>query len=300
MSQARQVLPGSTYLITRRTLRRYQLLRPDVLMTEIILYVLAACAAQYGIAVHAFCAMSTHIHLVVTDPWGVLPRFLAGFHRLVGLCTKVLRKWEGSVWDHRQTSVVRLETPEAIVATIGYVLANPVAAGLVRNAGEWPGAKSHVEDVGGGRMCAARPRVYLDAKRGRWPETAELELALPPDVESCDAEAWREAVKASVVEHEKRGREEVAAQGRTFLGARRAQSVSPYDRATSFEPTRDRNPTFAVGKVAGAYAAAVRALRAFRAAYGAAMERWRAGVRDVVFPVGTWWMARVHSVRVAT
>jgi len=300
MSQPRQVLPGSTYVITRRTLRRHKLLRPDPEMRELFKYLLAICAERYGMLVHAYCSMSTHFHIVLTDVLGKLPKFLAQFNRLLGMCTKVLRKWEGSVWDNGQTSAVKLTTPEAVVDKIGYVLANPVASGLVKYACDWPGAKTHVDDLGGGLVHASRPRVYLDAERGGWPETAELELALPPHVEAHDADAWRDAVKASLAEHEVHARETVAENGWKFLGARRAEKVSPYERATSFEPIRGRNPTFAVGGVAGAYAAAVRALRAFRAAYAVALERWRAGVRDVVFPAGTWWMARAHSAVVAT
>ena len=113
-------------------------------------------------------------------------------------------------------------------------------------------------------------------------------------------EPWVDAVKQSVAKHEARGREVMAENGGKFLGAERAESVSPYDRATSSEPPRGRNPTFASGTAAGAFAGAVAALREFRAAYAAAMARWRAGLRDAVFPTGTWSMARVHSVVVAT
>ena len=300
MSQPREILAGSTYVITRRTLRRHKLLRPDPEMRELFKYLLAICAERYGMRIHSYCVMSTHFHIILTDVRGELPKFLAQFHRLLALCVQRLRGWEGSVWDSGETSVVRLETSEAVVDKMGYVLANPVASGLVRYARDWPGAKSHVDDIGGGHVRASRPRVYLDTKRGQWPETAELELALPAYVEAHEADAWRDAVKASVAEHEARGREAVAESGRPFLGARRAETASPYERATSVEPRRDRNPTFAVGGVVGAYAAAVQALRAFRAAYAAALERWRAGVRDVVFPAGTWWMVRVHSVVVAT
>jgi putative transposase len=191
-------------------------------------------------------------------------------------------------------------TSEAIVDKLGYVLANPVAAGLVRYARDWPGAKSHPEDLGGATMRAPRPRVYLNVANERWPTVAALELTLPLGVDADDAGAWRNAVKAAVAEHEVRGRAEVARQGWKFLGAERAESVSPYDRATSFEPLRGRNPTFAVGGVPGVHVAAVAALRAFRSAYSAAVERWRAGVRDVVFPAGTWWMVRWHAAVVAT
>jgi hypothetical protein len=77
----------------------------------------------------------------------------------------------------------------------------------------------------------------------------------------------------SVTEHEMRGRVEVADKGWKFLGAERAEKLSPYDRATTFKPFMSHNPMFAVGGVAGAYRAAVNALREFRAAYDAALER---------------------------
>lgn len=300
MSKPRQILPGSTYLITRRTERRHMLLRPDEAMNQNMIYLLAISARRYGILVHGFVVMSTHIHLVITDVRGVLPRFLNDFHRLGALTTKVLRKWEGSVWDHGQTSVVRLATNEAVDNAIAYTLANPVTAGLVRNAREWPGAKSDVDDLGGGVMHARRPSVFLNPRNRRWTPTATLTLALPPHVEPSRANEWREAVKAKLAEYEERGRKEVALQEWNVLGARRAAKVSPYQRATSFEPIRSRDPTFAVGGVAGAYLAAVCALRAFRAAYSAALDRWRAGFRYTVFPAGTWLMARLHSASVAT
>jgi putative transposase len=149
----REIKPNTTYLLTRRVLRRQTLLRPDAAITQILLYVLAVSASRFGIQVHALCAMSTHVHLVVTDVHGVLPRFLHAFHRITALCTKVLRKWEGPLWDPEHTSVVRLLTREARVEKIAYVLANPVAAGLVEHARDWPGAT----------------RTRLAATRTGWP-----------------------------------------------------------------------------------------------------------------------------------
>ena len=115
MAYPRIIFPGKTYLLTRRTLRRYFLLLPDEEMKELIEYSLAVAANRYQIQVHAFCAMSTHIHVVLTDTRGRLPFFLAYFHRLVAMGTKILRNWEGSIWDSEQTSVVELLTRDAIV-----------------------------------------------------------------------------------------------------------------------------------------------------------------------------------------
>jgi hypothetical protein len=84
------------------------------------------------------------------------------------------------------------------------------------------------------------------------------------------------------------------------LGADRAVRVSPYERATSFEALRALNPTFAVGHGNGdAWRRAAAAVRSFRATYRAALERWCAGVRSVLFPAGTWWMRVLHAVGVS-
>jgi putative transposase len=299
MSQPRQVVPFATYLITRRILRRHFLLRPDAAITGIILYSLAVSSRLFGVEVHAICAMSSHLHLVVTDVQGVLPDFLQYFHRLVALAAKVLRAWEGPLWEPGAVSAVRLPTPAAVVEKIAYVLANPVAAGLVEHAREWPGAKVWVDDIGRRVLHASRPEVYFDPANPRWPEHAALPITLPLDVEEDSADGFRRAVAAELARMEAQAHEDMREQGRRFLGADQARAVSPYDRSTSFEALRDRNPTFAVGREQkGAWRAAASAVRAFRDSYRAVLKRWRGGAREALFPVGTWWMRVFHRAGV--
>jgi hypothetical protein len=121
-------------MITRRTLRRTHLLNPDPFIRQFFLYALAVCAARYGIVVHAIVLMSTHEHLVISDPLGNLSRFMAQLHRLVALGVKIHRKWEGPVWEPEKSSVVELLTPQAVIQKLAYVMANPVNAGLVMHA----------------------------------------------------------------------------------------------------------------------------------------------------------------------
>jgi len=118
MSKARSIHPGTTYLITRRTERRHCLLRPDLVMNAFLLYAFVISARRHGMMLHAFCAMSTHVHYVITDPSGRLPRFLEMFHRLVAIAVKIIRLWDGAVWERSQTSVVELCTRQAIVEKI--------------------------------------------------------------------------------------------------------------------------------------------------------------------------------------
>lgn len=299
MSLPRQIIPGATYLLTRRTLRRHLLLRPDPALNQLLLYTLVVSARRYDIQVHALCAMSTHIHLVVTDTHGLLPRFLQYFHRLVSLGTKVLRKWEGPVWDHDATSVVRLLTREAVVEKIAYTLANPVVAGLVWSAHEWPGVTVRVAELGRRVLWARRPSVYLDSNNPQWFEEVVLPLVLPPSIEADDGDRFRQEVAAELDRQENQGRSELRRKGLGCLGPKRAQRLSPYKRATSFERLRERNPTFAVGRNRGdVWRRAASTIRAFRASYRNALTRWCAGARNVLFPGGTWWMQMFHGADV--
>ncbi|APR78423.1 Transposase [Minicystis rosea] len=281
-------------------MRRHLLFRPDARINQLLTYALAVSAHRLGLQVHAFCAMSTHLHLVVTDVHGLLPRFLQFFHRLVALGTKLLRRWEGPVWDHEATSVVRLLTRAAIVEKIAYVLANPVAAGLVRHAREWPGAMVGSSEVGTGVLRASRPQTYFDPSNPQWPAEVSLPILLPPSIERSGADPFRAEVAAEVERLEQEAHAEMRRKGLRFLGPERVRKISPQDRISSFEPARDRNPTFAVGREqGGAWHRAVEAVRSFRMSYRAAIERWRAGLRSVAFPSGTWWMRVFHGADVA-
>ena len=302
MTQPRLVLPGDTVMITRRTLRRHHLFRPDSAIRRLYLYTLALCARKFGILVHAVTLMSTHEHLIVTDTKGRHPEFLRRLHRLVSLGTKVLRKWEGPTWEPEQASVVRLLTEQAIIEKLAYVMANPVKAGLVRHARDWPGITVLPHELGRRVWTAKRPKAYFNPKNVGWPDRIALALTLPPSLEeSYGAEALREAVQEELERQERMAHLEIRKRGWRILGADRVRRLSPYRRATSFELLRDRNPTFAVGRgQKKMFFAAVAELRAFRRAYREALEQWRAGLRSVVFPQGTWCMCRVHSALAET
>ena len=149
-------------------------------------------------------------------------------------------------------------------------------------------------------LRASRPEFYFDPANPQWPEHAELPITLPPDVAKDGADGFRLAVAAELARMEAQAHKDNQEQGRSFLGAEQVRAASPYERATSFEALRDRNPTFAVGREQeGALrAAAADAVSAFRTSYRAVLKSWRAGAREVLFPVGTWWMRVFHRAGV--
>jgi len=271
-------------------------------MNQLFLYSLAVSAKRFGVSVHVAVLLATHEHVAATDTRGVLPSFLQYLHRLVALGTKALRGWEGAVWDHRRPSTVDLVTQEVMIAKMAYALANPVTAGLVRYARDWPGVVVSPNERGSHVIRIARPRVFFDPENPQWPAEVELELTWPQALldAGLTPDAIHRQVCAALADEEDSARREMRREGKSFMGADRVARSSPYRRAKSIEPLRQLNPTFATGRArTEAFFETVARLRAFRSAYRQALDRWRSGDRAAVFPAGTWIMRVLHGAQVA-
>ena len=204
----------------------------------------------------------------------------------------------GAAWDHEKPSVVELRTEQAVVEEIAYATGNSSAAFAVRRAAQWPGLVVLPQQLGRISWTARRPDFYFDQDSPQWPETATLQLTMPP-LTLTDATV-RDAVSQELERIETEAHDALLAKGGQVLGPQKVLAMSPYDRATSWEALRSRNPTFAVGRgQRDAFFEAVRVLREFRKTYRSALIAWRAGLRAALFPVGTWFMRWGHSATVA-
>ena len=291
MTAPRQILGGTTYLVTRRCSERRFFLHPSAECTGTFRYVLAVAAARYQIDLHAFCVMSNHFHLVVTDPHARLPDFHRYLDGLVARATNAcLGRWE-AFWDPDSYSAVRLEDAEAVLDKMAYVLANPVAAGLVRRGSEWPGLWSDPGLIGGEPVLADRPGAFF-RKDGPMPSVARLALIRPPGFEAD--EAFVERLRQRIQDDEDRVAARLADEGRTFLSAPAVLAQDPVDGPKSREPRRRTDPRVATRNVERRVAALQR-LRDFARSYREALDAWTEGARDVLFPHGTWLMRVRHA-----
>ena len=294
---ARQLLPGSTYLITRRCTQRQFLLRPSSLINQIVRYCVAVAAERYGIEVHSLCVLSNHSHLVVTDPTGTLPRFLQWMHEYIAKCVNAsCGRWE-NMWSSEATSVVRLEADVDVLDKIVYCLVNPVSAGLVAHGEQWPGVRTSPLDLAGAASEVARPPVYF-REDGPTPATATLRIVRPKIFPELSAEELAEQVAELVAEREREVRDAHARAGVKFLGVRAIVRQKQTDRPRTQGPRRKLSPQVAA-KDGGLRAAALARLKAFQDGYRAALMLWRQGVREVVFPPGTYAMRVVHGAACA-
>ena len=295
MTSPRQILPGTTYLITRRCAHREFLLRPSAVTNGIFLYVLAVAARRFGVRIHAYCVLSNHFHLVATDPEARLPAFEQYLDSLVARAVNAsLGRWE-SFWAPSSYSAVVLATADDIVAKSAYVLANPVAAGLVRRGRDWPGLWSAPEQLGGASILAARPTTFFRPS-GYMPEAAELELTAPPGFASPDE--FRVRLVQALAELEDNARRGIVSSGRGFLGRARALTQNPRGRPSSGEARRQLNPRVAARDRWKRIEALSRVLD-FIDAYREARDAFRAGLRDTVFPAGTYLLRVAHGVQCA-
>ncbi|HYG70353.1 MAG TPA: hypothetical protein VD838_21930 [Anaeromyxobacteraceae bacterium] len=290
MTAPRQILPGTTYLITRRCFQRFLLLRPSPMTTAIFHYALAVAAARTAVLVHAFCVLSNHLHLVVTDPDARLPEFERQLNSLVARAMNVHLGRSETFWAPASYSAVALLTPDDIVNKVAYVLANPVAAGLVPEARAWPGAWSAPELLGDGRIEAPRPEIFF-RRNGRMPPSAELALTVPPGFESVAA--FRASVVAALEALERAARVDENGRPRTFLGVPRILAQSPFSTPRSVEPRGGLKPRIASHDRWKRVEALAR-LATFVDAYRRAFAVRRSG-GVAIFPAGTYWMRVAHG-----
>jgi REP element-mobilizing transposase RayT len=291
MTAPRQVLPGTTYLVTRRCSQRQFLLRPSQATIDVFRYVLALAARRYGIEVHAYCVLSNHYHLVVTDPHARLPAFQRFLNAFVARALNAhLGRWE-DFWGPNSFSAVDLVAPSDIVDKVAYTLANPVAAGLVRSARQWPGLWSSPELVGAGEVYVARPRHFFDPK-GSLPESLTLALTTPPGFPT--AEAFREQLAVALAEKEAKAVQTAGA----FLGVKRVLAQQPTARPASLEPRRRLSPRVAARDQWKRIEALAR-LTSFLASYRQALRARHEGKEGVLFPAGTYLLRVAHGVACA-
>jgi REP element-mobilizing transposase RayT len=261
-------------------------------VNETFLYVLAVAAERFGMLVHAFCVLSNHFHLVLTDPDAHLPQFEQYLNSLVARAVNAsLGRWE-AFWAPSSYSAVALTSAEDVVAKMAYVLANPVAAGLVRHGEEWPGLWSRPETIGAAPLRVSRPKTFF-SPTGYMPEVAELQLTLPPGF--VDVDELRARVAEELATLEDKAARDLKTEGRAFLGAAKVLGQKPTARPGPGEPRRKLSPRVA-GRDRWKRIEALSRLVEFLSSYREAWRARREGKKGFLFPAGTYLLRIAHGV----
>ena len=109
------------------------------------LQLLRAQAQRWGLPIWAYCLMTNHVHLIlVPDSDQSLARGIGETHQRYTRHINFREGWRGYLWQGRFASVP-LDEPH-LIAAMRYVERNPVEAGLVQRAEDypWSSARAHV------------------------------------------------------------------------------------------------------------------------------------------------------------
>lgn len=158
---ARVVVPGCPHHITHRGNRR-----EDVFFTpqdrDVYRSLLREYSDRHALRIVAYCLMTNHIHLVAIPALDdSLAKTVGLAHRRYSRFINNQRTWTGHIWANRFFSTP-LDEPHALAA-IKYVELNPVRAGLVSRAEDYPWSSARARVFGVSDPLLQSDRTLLDA-----------------------------------------------------------------------------------------------------------------------------------------
>jgi putative transposase len=288
MSYPRQVLPGMTYMITRRCTQRQFLMRPDRETNNAFIYCLAHAASKFGVDVLFTIANTNHHHTGIYDHEGIFPAFIEHFHKLFARCQNSLRGRSENFWAAEQTSVVSLVDPGAVLDKMTYALTNPVKDDLVERASEWPGVSAFEAIVQHRPLTAERPTHFF-RDEGGMPAAVSLAFVRPREFAHLTSQEFADLVRENVHRVEEECAVDRRRRGVRVLGREGVLRQDWRGCPNSREVRGELNPRVAA-RSRWSRMEALQRNRAFRDAYVAARQAFLNGQRDVEFPAGTYWL----------
>ena len=298
MSLPRQVIPGREYMITRRCSERRFFLRPDEETNNTYIYCLALAVQRAKVEITFSAGLSNHHHTGIRDPEGTFPIFTEHFHGLLARCQNAYLGRFENFWSSDPTSVVHLVESKDALDKMVYAFTNPTAADLVDTVEEWPGVTTFPQTLSGGCLTATRPKHFF-RDDGGLPETVTVPVVRPHGFEELDQDKWAALVTERVRAKEFDHRQRRAAAGITVLGRERILEQNPLECPTSHAPSFQMSPRVAA-KNKWARVEALRRNRGFIEKHRAAFLAHVAGVANVLFPFGTYWMKKFGKVACET
>jgi len=146
--RARVLLPGVTLHLIQRGNNRSACFYAE---EDYLFYLehLAEQAKKHGCAVHAYCLMTNHVHLLLTpskvESVGLLMKGLG--QRYVQYINRTYRR-SGTLWEGRFRSCL-VQEEHYVLACYRYIELNPLRAGMVEHPAEyrWSSYRTNAQDA---------------------------------------------------------------------------------------------------------------------------------------------------------
>ena len=139
-------LPGYPHHVIQRGNNR-QAIFSSAADYQALLGLIDENAKKFGVAVHAYVLMGNHFHLLATpESTEALPKMMQAVGRRYVRYFNDSQGRSGTLWEGRYRSTV-IQTESYLLACMAYIDLNPVRAGLVAEARDYPWS-SHGHYVG--------------------------------------------------------------------------------------------------------------------------------------------------------
>ncbi len=133
----RLTLPGYPHHIIQRGNNR-QAIFTTTADYQALLGLIDVHAKKFGVDVHAYVLMSNHFHLLATPQTDTgLPQMMQAVGRSYVRYFNDLQGRTGTLWEGRYRSTL-IQTDRYLLACMAYIDLNPVRAGLVTEAADYP------------------------------------------------------------------------------------------------------------------------------------------------------------------
>ena len=121
---------------------------------------LGYCSRNLDCSVHAYCLMTNHVHLLLTPhAASACASFMKTLSQSYAQYINRAARRTGSVWEGRYRSCL-VDSIDYVFVCYRYVELNPVRAGMVRHAGDYPWS-SHAANAQGGPSFVTPHPGYL-------------------------------------------------------------------------------------------------------------------------------------------
>ena len=167
---ARIVVPGAPHHVAQRGNRRQTTFFTNKDYQD-YLGILREQGKKYGIQFWAYCLMPNHVHLIaIPETAESLNKGIGETHRLYTRRINARMDWKGYLWQGRFSSFPMDE--KYLIAAIRYIERNPVRAGLVKKAEDYPYSSARAHTLG--QVDPLLSNCFLSQDISNWSEFLEV------------------------------------------------------------------------------------------------------------------------------
>ncbi len=280
----RQILPSTTYLIERTTSELRFFLLPHKELNQAFLYCLAYTAKRHSILVHEYMVLRNRCYLEVTDRFGTLPEFMQDLDSLSARCINSLLNRKGSFWSPGSYITARNEQPFDAIEQSTYILASPVAAGLVRYTHRWTGCNSLSLDYGQSISTTRLDSFFSN----HMPKSVTLTLSRPDTLLELTNTQLRNKVQRALREKVHSIGEDFTKQNHRFTGIKRVMKQHWSDSPASLLKKMINTHTIESSHSNWAHIQRKQKNKPFHIKYEVGRQKLKLATNKVAFPLGTY------------